>query len=140
MVPWGGPLIRAASVIGEDPGDLYQSLIPLQGIGLVLLLGLAVLLGLREIRRISAKVGTGQLQFAGNVNVTKIADDFTARQIEERKDLEGKINSHRVIYWVNIVVVIAVLTTMLAGWLDPALSFVLGVAVLLPPNFNSAKL
>ena len=29
---------------------------------------------------------------------------------------------------------------MLAGWLDPALSFVLGVSVLLPMNFNSAKL
>ena len=29
---------------------------------------------------------------------------------------------------------------MLAGWLDPAFSFVLGVAVLLPLNFNSARL
>src|SRR5699024_8322270 len=55
-------------------------------------------------------------------------------------DLVGKINAHPVIYWLNIVVVIAVITTMLAGWLDPAFSFVLGVAVLLPLNFNSARL
>ena len=140
MVPWGGPLIRAATVIGEDPGEMYQPLIPLQGAALVMLIGLAALLGVREVRRINAKVGTGLVSSGGTVDVHKIADDFTARQIEERKDLEGKINSHRVIYWLNVVVVIAVLTTMLAGWLDPALSFVLGVAVLLPLNFNSAKL
>lgn len=140
MVPWGGPLIRASSVIGEEPGEMYQQLIPLQGVGLLMLLGLAVLLGLREIRRIDAKVSAGLATSVVDVDVQKIADDFTARQKEERKDLEGKINANRVIYWLNIVVVIAVLTTMLAGWLDPALSFVLGVAVLLPMNFNSAKL
>lgn len=55
-----------------------------------------------------------------NVRVAKIADDFTARQKEDRKDLVGKINAHPVIYWLNIVVVIAVITVMLAGWLDPA--------------------
>lgn len=140
MVPWGGPLIRSATVINEDPGEMYQQLAPLQGVGMVMLLGLAVLLGVREIRRINAKVGTGMVQSVGNVDVRTIANDFSARQLEDRKDLVGKINSHRVIYWLNIVVVIAVLTTMLAGWLDPALSFVLGVSVLLPMNFNSAKL
>lgn len=140
MVPWGGPLIRSATVINEDPGEMYQQLVPLQGVGMVMLLGLAVLLGVREIRRINAKVGTGMVQSVGNVDVRTIANDFSARQLEDRKDLVGKINSHPVIYWLNIVVVIAVLTTMLAGWLDPALSFVLGVSVLLPMNFNSAKL
>lgn len=140
MVPWGGPLIRSATVINEDPGEMYQQLVPLQGVGMVMLLGLAVLLGVREIRSINAKVGTGMVQSVDNVDVRTIANDFSARQLEDRKDLVGKINSHRVIYWLNIVVVIAVLTTMLAGWLDPALSFVLGVSVLLPMNFNSAKL
>lgn len=140
MVPWGGPLIRSATVINEDPGEMYQQLVPLQGVGMIMLLGLAVLLGIREIRSINAKVGTGMVQSVDNVDVRTIANDFSARQLEDRKDLVGKINSHRVIYWLNIVVVIAVLTTMLAGWLDPALSFVLGVSVLLPMNFNSAKL
>lgn len=140
MVPWGGPLIRSATVINEEPGEMYQQLVPLQGVGMIMLLGLAVLLGVREIRRINAKVGTGMVQSVGNVDVRTIANDFSARQLEDRKDLVGKINSHPVIYWLNIVVVIAVLTTMLAGWLDPALSFVLGVSVLLPMNFNSAKL
>lgn len=140
MVPWGGPLIRSATVINEEPGEMYQQLVPLQGVGMVMLLGLAVLLGVREIRRINAKVCTGMVQSVGNVDVRTIANDFSARQLEDRKDLVGKINSHPVIYWLNIVVVIAVLTTMLAGWLDPALSFVLGVSVLLPMNFNSAKL
>src|SRR5699024_7935151 len=139
MVHWGGPLIRADSVVDVEPGELYRPLIPLQGVGL-LLIGLAVLLGLREIRRINAQVGSGTVQSASAVDVYEIADDFSQRQLQERKDLVGKINAHPVIYWLNIVVVIAVITTMLAGWLDPAFSFVLGVAVLLPLNFNSARL
>lgn len=140
MVPWGGPLIRAASVIGEDPGELYQPLIPLQGIGLLMLLGLSVVLGLREIRRINKQVFAGTIEAAEQVNVRTIADDFTARQVEDRKDLQGKINAHPVVFWINIVLVLTVITVMLAGWLSPALTFLLAVAIALPLNFNAAQL
>src|SRR5699024_12117456 len=88
MVTWSGPLIRSDTEINEDPGEMYQQLAPLQGVGMVMLLGLAVLLGVREIRRINAKVGTGMVQSVGNVDVRTIANDFSARQLEDRKDLE----------------------------------------------------
>ncbi|GAA1226658.1 citrate:proton symporter [Prauserella halophila] len=53
MLPWGGPVGRAAASTGHDPIDLWQGLIPLQLVGVVLLLGMAALLGLRENRRIA---------------------------------------------------------------------------------------
>lgn len=51
MIPWGGPAARAASVIGTDPVSFYLPLIPLQVAGLVLILGLATLLGIREKKK-----------------------------------------------------------------------------------------
>src|SRR5699024_2215981 len=52
MLPWGGPVGRSAAATGTDPIELWQGLIPMQIIGVVLLLGMAALLGKREQRRI----------------------------------------------------------------------------------------
>ena len=51
MVPWGGPLGRVAAVLGKDSTQLWYPLIPLQLIAIVLLIGLAIILGIREKRR-----------------------------------------------------------------------------------------
>lgn len=56
MVPWAGPLGRTASVLDVDVTELWRPLIPIQLIGLVLLIVLAVLLGMREKRRIAANL------------------------------------------------------------------------------------
>jgi citrate-Mg2+:H+ or citrate-Ca2+:H+ symporter, CitMHS family len=58
MLPWAGPIGRAAAVLDTSPTELWRPLIPVQGIGLVLLIGMAVLLGLREKRRIAARQGS----------------------------------------------------------------------------------
>ena len=55
MVPWAGPLGRTAAVLDMDVTELWRPLIKIQIIGLVLLVILAVLLGLREQRRIAKK-------------------------------------------------------------------------------------
>ncbi|WP_010523971.1 CitMHS family transporter [Nesterenkonia sp. F] len=55
MLPWGGPTGRAASVTGMDPVDLWISLIPVQGVALVLLVAMAVLLGIREKKRLETR-------------------------------------------------------------------------------------
>ncbi|WP_240451712.1 SLC13 family permease [Helicobacter sp. L8] len=52
LLPWGGPLGRVASVLGVETSALYSSLVPLQAIGLVCALLLAVILGWREQRRL----------------------------------------------------------------------------------------
>lgn len=55
MLPWGGPVARSAAVVGMDPIDLWRGLIPVQILCLVMLVITAVLLGLREQRRIAAR-------------------------------------------------------------------------------------
>ena len=65
MLPWGGPVGRAAAVIGLDPVELWHGLIPVQIIGLVLLVGMASVLGMRERRRIAKRRGSYQMAGVG---------------------------------------------------------------------------
>ena len=49
LLPWGGPTARAATVLEMDANDLWHILIPVQIIGLVLNIVLAVILGMMAI-------------------------------------------------------------------------------------------
>ena len=40
MLPWGGPVGRASSVIGPSPNEIWTHLLPVQGIAIVLVLSL----------------------------------------------------------------------------------------------------
>lgn len=57
MVPWGGTTARASAVTGIDASQLWISLIPIQAVGLVLVMSLAVFLGLRAQRSFTANGG-----------------------------------------------------------------------------------
>lgn len=140
MIPWGGPLGRAASATNHDPVELYQPLIPLQIFGIVLIIGVAALLGVREVHRIRRKVLAGDVGSTDDVDVRQVADDFSERQLAARAEIMDKMNSHPVVYWANAVLAFAVIGVMLADILPPPLAFMLGVAIALPLNFKGSNL
>ena len=82
MLPWGGPVGRASSVIGPSPNEIWTHLLPVQGIAIVLVIIVAAMFGLAESRR------SGAGQAAGTVNVSAIAEDFARTQQEERSKLK----------------------------------------------------
>jgi len=140
MVPWGGPVARAASATSVDPIDLYRPLIPVQAVAIVMLLILAALLGMREKRRIKAQEAAGHIEStADTVDIGNIADAFTTSQAASREEITRDIASGRWVYWANVVVTIAVLTVMMGGWFPPELTFMIGVGIALPLNFRSAS-
>ena len=51
LMPWAGPTMRAASVLGIEAGQLWGKLIPVQAFGIVLCLAHAVLAGVQEKKR-----------------------------------------------------------------------------------------
>jgi CitMHS family citrate-Mg2+:H+ or citrate-Ca2+:H+ symporter len=51
LLPWGGPTLRAASVIKMDAGELWQSILPMQGVGIVLAFTVSFLVAKMEIKR-----------------------------------------------------------------------------------------
>jgi len=50
LVPWGGPTMRAATVVNMDPGELWRLLLPIQGLGIVLAFASAFIVAKLEIK------------------------------------------------------------------------------------------
>ncbi|MFJ1750526.1 CitMHS family transporter [Streptomyces sp. NPDC088116] len=51
-LPWGGPTARAATALKVDAGDVFVPMIPALAVGLVAVLFLAYVLGIRERKRL----------------------------------------------------------------------------------------
>ena len=51
LMPWAGPTMRAASVLGIEAGSLWQTILPIQIFGIVLALAHAVFTGFQEKKR-----------------------------------------------------------------------------------------
>ncbi|WP_257161409.1 CitMHS family transporter [Corynebacterium cystitidis] len=139
MVPWGGPLGRASSVIEQDPIALWQHLLPIQGIAVVMIFGIAALLGLKEQRRIAQLRTTSEFVGSGSVDVNEIADDFERRQNKEREKDGIKHRQGTGITVFNIALSILLLVIMMSGWLPPAPAFLIGTTLLLLVNFKTSS-
>ena len=52
LTPWGGPLARAATALQVDPSDVFVPMVPAMVVGVLAVIALAYLLGMRERRRL----------------------------------------------------------------------------------------
>lgn len=130
MIPWGGPLGRAASVLNVDVTELWRPLIPIQVIGMVLMIALAVFLGMREKRRIIESYGS--------------IEDAIAFEEEDGVLFDRQGNGKTGIaktkkYWLNVLLTVAVIGVLVAGIIPAGLAFMIGVCLALPLNFKKAN-
>jgi CitMHS family citrate-Mg2+:H+ or citrate-Ca2+:H+ symporter len=115
VLPWGGPTLRAASALAVPVGDVFRPLLPALLAGLAYSLLVAYLLGRRAERRTPAASPT-----------TEAARPLSAE--------EATLRRPRAV-WLNALLVVAVLGTLLSGALPPALAFMAGTAVALVVNY-----
>lgn len=123
MLPWAGPLARIGSVLSMSAGELWRPLIPLQIFALFLLLALAVVLGLRENRRI---------KLLPPLSATNVAADGEKGEVEHSAKDFSHIPRWKMAF--NALLLIAVVATLTSDALPPALVFMVGVALALPVN------
>ena len=121
VCPWGGPTIRAATVLETDPNNLWHRLLPVQGAMLVITFAIAILQSGIQKRRIK-KLGL-------------TADDSVEEAAEEAKG--PKVSSG--LQWYNFIIVVAVIVVLMMGLLNPAYTFMLALALTLPFNIKSLK-
>ncbi|MGV0435297.1 CitMHS family transporter [Corynebacterium ureicelerivorans] len=133
MLPWGGPVGRASSVIGPSPNEIWTHLLPVQGVAIVLVFIVAAIFGLVESRR------SGAGQAAGAVNVDAIAEDFARTQQEERSKLKFTQRTDAWVTWVNALITVALIGVLVSGLASPAPTFLVGTALLLVINFASLE-
>lgn len=128
MVPWGGPLGRVASVLKTDVTELWYPLIPLQIIGIILMLVLAVSFGIREKKRIVSQFGSLAASNEDEVSSMGVVSSELDKDLQRPKLL-----------WINALVSILVIGTLVAGIIPAGLAFLIGVAIALPINYRSTK-
>lgn len=143
MLPWGGPVGRAAASTGHDPVELWHGLIPLQAVGVVLLMGMATLLGLREQRRIArrapaqvpAMAGAGGTDGAAEIGVRRSGPaGGDSGGAEEATGEPEKLHGPH-LPWFNGLLVLAVLGLLVADVLPSGMVFMLGLSAALVVNY-----
>ncbi len=122
MVPWGGTTARASAVSGIDASQLWISLIPVQAVGLALVMALAVFLGLRAQR---SPLGHGML--AGH----------EAAQTAEPGDDGRQLSPLSWRYWANLVLTLIILVCLFTGAFPLFACFMVGLGVALVLNHPS---
>ncbi|BAB04464.1 CitMHS family transporter [Halalkalibacterium halodurans] len=131
MLPWAGPLGRTAAVLGMDATELWRPLIPLQIIGLFVLIGLAVLLGIREKRRIA------------KLDPTAIAETAAAQEAEIKADDQTKKKDRSLarpkLLWVNLLITLALIGLLVWGEIPAGFVFMIALGVALPLNYPKVK-
>lgn len=126
IVPWGGPTMRVASVLGVEATSIWRPIIPMQVIGLITCLTLAFILGKIEVKR-----GAG---LNGKQSIIEEADDEVAATAEEKEDL-----TRPKLFWFNIALTLAVILALSVLKLPTYLPFMIGVSIALMVNYPNIK-
>ncbi|MBO4887306.1 MAG: citrate transporter [Firmicutes bacterium] len=115
LLPWGGPMGRAAVVLSMDVTDLWKQILPVQIFGIVVLFVFAWFLAKSEEKR-----GFAAQPYDGDISGT---------EAKERELARPKL------FWFNLILTVIVIALLFFGC--PAfLPFMIGVAIALPVNYG----
>jgi CitMHS family citrate-Mg2+:H+ or citrate-Ca2+:H+ symporter len=121
LLPHGGGMVRMSSVTGLDVSLMFRTLVPIIIIMVVYNMGMAVFLGMKEKRRltaIGAAVGAVTLEESNGVQ------------------METKINIR---YFINLVLTIIILVLMFLNLFPSYFIFMMGMAIALIVNYRTTK-
>lgn len=134
MIPWGGPVGRAASVIEATPNEIWVHLLPAQGFAIVLVFLVAAGCGLSERRRLIKRS-----LIDANVDVNAIANEFKNSQAADRAKFDLTPRTGTWVTAVNVIVTLALIGVLVSGISAPGPAFLVGTALLLFVNFSSLQ-
>ena len=126
LLPWGGPTMRAASVLGVESNDLWSQILPMQIVGLVLAVGTAIFWGFQEKKRI-AKLGDAAVEDASKY------DDSDSE--EKNNELARPKN-----FIFNVILTLAVIIVLVMDIFPSYYVFMVGCALGILVNYRGKKL
>ncbi len=122
LLPWGGPVARAATVLSMDANDLWHILIPIQILGLVFNIVVAVLLGMYAIKN-----GAG-------------ADRGEVVEMDDKAQAEEDALRRPKLLLFNLALTIALIAVLSSGIITSYVAFLLALSVALAVNYPDLKL
>ncbi|UOQ92366.1 CitMHS family transporter [Halobacillus shinanisalinarum] len=131
MAPWGGPIGRTASVLNMDPTDLWRPLIPLQIVGMVLLMGMAVILAIREKKRIARfQLVASSSEVAAATEAPPVIDGGQNNTNSKNSSLLRPN-----LIWLNLGLTLGVIGVLVWGVIPAGFVFMIGLSIALPLNY-----
>lgn len=121
MVPWGGPTLRAATALKAPITSVYNPVIVPQVAGLICVLVIAYMLGLRERKRLGV----------GDTSLTVVERALSPEQQQLRRPR---------LFWFNVVVTVVALVALVRAWQPPAVIFMIAFAITLLVNYPDPKI
>ena len=122
LLPWGGPVARAATVISMDANDLWHILIPVQILGLVANIVVGVLLGMYA-KKHGAGRGKGEII-----------------EVDEKTQQEEEALRRPKLLIINLLLTIGLLAVLSAGVVTSYVAFMVALALALAINYPDLKL
>lgn len=122
LLPWGGPVARAATVLAMDANELWHILIPIQIVGFIFNIVIAVLLGMYAIKH-GAGSGKGQ----------EIQVD------QKAQEEEASLRRPRLLL-VNLLLTVGLIAILSVGYITSYVAFLLALSLALAVNYPDLKL
>jgi CitMHS family citrate-Mg2+:H+ or citrate-Ca2+:H+ symporter len=123
LMPWAGPTMRAASVLGMEASKLWGTLLPIQIFGIILALAHAVLAGFQEQAR-GAGLHGKLAEEEGTVDVEDAAAAAQKNELARPK-----------LFIFNIILTLAVIAALIWDVFPSYVPFMVGVAVAILVNY-----
>ncbi len=151
FLPWTGPTLRASTALHIPTIDLFRPLIPVQLVGLLFVFAVAWWLGTREEQRLnetsissggSAPTATALAVTvpAATVPTVAVAPAWAMREAPRALSPDQQATRRPRMFWINVLLTAMVIAVMIAGYVDPAVMFMIGTAVALVLNYPAADL
>lgn len=132
LLPWGGPVARASTVLGMDATDLWLKLIPIQIVGIISTLVLAVLLGRKAKRDIEAMGSAARSAADEDLELVEEAVEMT--------ELEAsRAERHRKLLPLNTILTLAVIGALIMDKVPSYLVFMVGLGLVMIINYPTLK-
>lgn len=132
LVPWGGPTIRVATVLGIDANDLWVTLIPMQIVGMILALGTAIFWGKVEVKR-GAGMDGKLAQEALAAGISETEDGETTKEADKNDLARPKLVGF------NACLTLAVIASLVFVDVPSYLIFMVGCTIALIVNYPGSK-
>jgi len=127
LLPWGGPTMRAASVLGVEANILWMKILPMQAVGIIIALFTAFFWGIMEKKR-----GAG-------IDSTLEMEDFDMLEESASTSELGDLARPKLLFF-NIGLTLLVIYCLVFLKVPSYLTFMVGCVIALLVNYPGAKL
>ncbi len=127
LMPWAGPTMRAATVLGMEASSLWQTILPIQVVGIIMSLGVAVIFGMLEKKR-----GAGLKGKLAELEGEVVLSEDGVAQVNEL--------ARPKLFLFNILLTLGVIALLIKDIFPSYVPFMLGVAAAILVNYPGAKM